>query len=441
MENVEQFLKQLGQQSPTKSGKTFEKKRTIEKLYVNIPQNFGRYMIFPMDSVITDNPFAVLKGTREINVPRKNISSDGQETVYNAWIKILPAEAYQMKDMTGRVVSSLTAADSQLLSQAQLLFDELYNELDPMNNRDNKSIYSLIRKRNYTVFNAYCLSYWNVNQSRTPSRQNFSALFVVTAKSFIDVVQNSIAEKTTMDGGDTSWIPQVYNRKLSGRDGFLMFSINADKSGRPGFSVTASHEYGRAKSLEGYNIPEDMSDLMQDPVSNFLGWQAGKTEDEPPYQRLFNPDLIKSTIEYMSEQLAAIRTAKQTGITIDEAIKKTTEDALSKQTPIGPNGRASNDPVLNQMASQAAAENGGPQVVNAQKVVENNNSPFDNPASAHIDPLSGAPVNPNPTPNFGGGFGGGNNSNPFGGNSQPSWGGFGNNAAANQQDDGSDLPF
>ena len=111
MENVEQFLKQLGQQSPTKSGKTFEKKRTIEKLYVNIPQNFGRYMIFPMDSVITDNPFAVLKGTREINVPRKNISSDGQETVYNAWIKILPAEAYQMKDMTGRVVSSLTAAD------------------------------------------------------------------------------------------------------------------------------------------------------------------------------------------------------------------------------------------------------------------------------------------------------------------------------------------
>lgn len=438
MENIEQFLKQLGQQNPVRNNKPFEKRRTIEKLYTNSPSNYGRYQVFPMDSVITSFPFIGLKNTREICMPRKNISSDGQETVYNAWIKIIPEEGYQMKDATGRVVSSLTASDSQLLSQAQLLFDELYNELDPQNNRDKKEIYDLIRKRNYTIFNAYCLNFWNINQSRQPSRQNFCALFVVTAKSFLDVIQNSISERAATEGGDMSWLPQVYNRDLTDREGFLMFSISLDRSGRPGFSVTASHEFNRGKTLDGYKIPEDMEPLMRDPVENFLGWQAKRSDEEAPHKRLFNPDLMKSTIEYMSEQLAAIRTAKQTNVSVEEAIKRTTEDALSKQTPIASNGRVSNDPVLNDLASKAAAQNGGPEVVNnAQRIVENNNDPFSTPASAHIDPLSGAPVNNNPSgTNFNVGA-----QTPFG-SSQPNWKGFGTGAQNNTEaDSGDDLPF
>lgn len=389
MINVDDFLKRLEQQAPSRTNRNFEKRRTIEKVYCNTAQNFGRYMIFPMESVITEDPFVYLEGTREINIPRKNISSDGQETVYNAWIKLLPENAYLMKDMTGRIVSSLTEADSQLLNQAYLVFDELYRELDPMNNRDKKEIFSLIRKRNYTIFHGYCLNKWDVNTSRTPSRQNFSALFVLTAKSFLDMVKTNIAEKSVVEGTN-DWVSSIYNRKLSNRDGFLMFSIGPEKSGRPGFSVSVNHEFGRSKNLEGFSIPEEDAELMEDPIQTFLGWQANKDDQSQVTQkRLFNPNLMKEAIEFMSSQLAAIRTAKQSGnMTIEDAIQVTNKDAISKQTPIAPNGQVSNDPILNKMAAQDYENNN-----TAQRIVDNNDSPFETPATAHIDPITGTPVN------------------------------------------------
>lgn len=414
---VDDFLEKLAMQTPKPKEEFKQKNRALEKIYLNFPGNFGRYQILPMDNVVTDFPFQTLFNTREINIPRKNLAADGSENVYNAWIKLLPKDAYIMKDANGRQVSSLTAADEQLLGQAYLLFDQLYDELDVKNNRTETTITGLARKRNYTIFHGYCLNKWN-SDSRTPERQNFSGLFVCTAKGFINAVNENITERTLMNGGDSSWIPSVYNRQLTGRDGFFMFSISANKV-QAGYSVTASHEYGRAKNLEGIAIPEEDAELMVDPVESFLGWQANRDENAAPgSKRLFNPGIVQEAITFMTEQLAAVRMAKQTGMSIVDAINNTNAQALANQEYTNTMGQVTNDPMLADMAEKTYS-------ANPAQVVENNNSPFQTPPAAHIDPMTNAPQQPKNSP-FGNSFGQGQQgSAPF----QPSFGGgqFGGN--------------
>lgn len=421
---IDDFLEKLSKQTPkANDSNDYKKTRTIEKIYLNAPVNYGRYQIFPMDSVVQDYPFVTLFGTREINIPRKNISNDGVETVYNSWIKILPPNAYVMRDMTGRLVSSLTASDQQILQEAHMMHEQLWAELDPINNRDKKDITSLIRKRNYTLFFGYCMNFWVQGESRTPSRQNFSALFVCTAKGFTTMVQEDIEEKTIMNNGSADFINSVYGRQLTGRDGFLMFSISPNKL-QAGFSISVSHEYNRARSLEGYSIPEEDAELMLDPVETFLGFQSGSRNDETqqvPTKKLFNASLIKEATQFMAAQLAAIRAAKASGTSVEEAIRITTEDALSNQSPTTSGGKETNDPILQQMAEKSASEGYGGRVVNPNSIINNNTNPFQSAPAAHIDPVTSSPVefggnNSNnggekapftPNPSFGNSFGGG----------------------------------
>jgi hypothetical protein len=306
-----------------------------------------------------------------------------------------------MKDATGRQVSSLTAADEQLLGQAHMVFDQLCDELDMRNNR-NEEVTNLVRRRNYTVFFGYCLNKWNTD-SRTPDRQNFCGLFVSTAKGFISAVQDNITERTLMNNGDNSWLPSVYNRSLTGRDGFLMFSVNQNKL-QAGYVVTASHEVGRAKNLEGVVISEEDAELMVDPVETFLGWQANRDENAAPgTKRLFNAALTQEAITFMTEQLAAIRMAKSTGITIADAIQATNAKALEKQNYTTTTGQATNDPMLAEMAAKTDQENTFSQTVDPSKLV-NNDAPYQTPPVSHIDPMTNAPkTNPwsNPSNNFG----------------------------------------
>ena len=420
---TDDFLEKLAMQTPKAKEEFKPKNRVLEKVYLNYPGNFGRYQILPMDSVVTDFPFQTLFNTREINLPRKNLAADGTTNVYNAWIKLLPKNAYIMKDATGRQVSSLSAADEQLLEQSHLIFDQLCAELDMRNNRAPE-VTNLLRKRNYTVFFGYCLNKWN-SDSRTPERQNFCGLFVCTAKGFISSIEENITERTLMNNGDASWISSVYNRQLSGRDGFLMFSIQPNKV-QAGYTVTASHEFGRAKNLEGIAISEEDAELMVDPIETFLGWQAARDENSAPgTRRLFNPALTQEAITFMSEQLAAIRMAKQTGMTIADAIENTNNQALANQQFTTSVGQVTNDPMLAEMAAKEQENNFSQ--VDSSKLV-NNDSPFQTPPAAHIDPVTNAPK-ANPfgnsfggqqsqgnapfSPSFGGGFGGGNNGMPF----------------------------
>jgi hypothetical protein len=154
--NVENFMKQLSAQTaPVASKGTFKpRERVLEKISLNFEGNFGMYQVLPVNSTITDYPFVKLFGTREILVPRKNVAQDGTESIYNAWIKLLPKDAYQFLDLDGRITSSLTAEEDQLLTEAYTVFDQLYNEIDARNNMQLSK--DLLRKRNYTIFNAYC---------------------------------------------------------------------------------------------------------------------------------------------------------------------------------------------------------------------------------------------------------------------------------------------
>ena len=85
--------------------------RTLDKLYLSFPGNYGKYQIMPMVSTVTGQPFEFLNNTREVKVTRKSQKQDGTETTYDAWIRILPASAYHMVDSTGRLVSSLTSEE------------------------------------------------------------------------------------------------------------------------------------------------------------------------------------------------------------------------------------------------------------------------------------------------------------------------------------------
>lgn len=408
--SVDAFLEKLQNMSPTNaSKKTFEKKRTATKIYCSTPTAFGKYQLLPINSTISGFPYVTLANTREIALPRKNVNAAGEMSSYTAWIKLLPMSAYTYKDPeTGREVSSLTAADEKLLKEAYQVWEELWKETDGRNNAMDKVIGKLIRRKNYTVFAAHALNFWSVGDMRNPAKSNFTALFVVTAKGFLDIVNSNIQDQV-LNGASGDWLERIYNREQSNRSGMMMFSIN--KQDAPGFNISVNHNPNVADYLKDVTISDEDMEMYQNPVEVFLGWQASNQDQDKPAceRRLFNPALIREAIDFMITQLAKIR-ARANGTTIQEAIEATNALALSGQIATDSQGNVTNDPILAEMAEKAQQSG-----VNAEKIVENNNNPFSTPPVSHIDPMTGTPVNNSPfnKPSFGGGFGGGANDLPF----------------------------
>lgn len=429
---VDSFLEKINSISPSNAKKkNFESKKLVQRIYCNFRGNFGKYQILPFNSTISDFPFVSLLGTREINIPRKNIAADGSESLYNAWIRILPISGYTVKDpSSGREVSSLTAQEEQLLRHAYSVWDELYTELDGRNNAMDPTISKLIRRKNYTIFHGYCLNMYAEGEPRKPAKQNFSGLFILTAKNFLDIVNSNIVDMRIMNGGmngNENWINDLYNRELSGRKGFMMLSV-ADNPAGSGFNISVSHQINEG-FLTGVTIPEEEAAEMENPVESFLGWQARSDSDVPSNQRnLFNAKLISEAIEFMTDQLARIRMAKQNGTSVEEAIAETNKLVLEKQTPTDSRGKMTNDPVLagmNQQKAEQLDQNMGtygntniasnPSDVAAQVSMSD---PYSNPAATHQDPVMGGnPMNFNSNgPTFRGNssfnkptFAGGNN--------------------------------
>ena len=223
----------------------------------------------PMVSSVTGQPFEYLNNTREIKVTRKSQKQDGTESTYDAWIRILPASAYRMIDSTGRLVSSLTSEEEQILAQAQQTFDALYIELGGREKDEalRKRIAEHLRRRDYTLFHAYCMNKWNLNDMRQAEKTNFSALFVCSAKGFLQAVSDNVADTTLTSGNNPDWMNQVYNRQLSGRSGYVLFSIALNVGGKIGYSITVNHAINNAAFMEQYSIsPEDAR-----PSRNILG--------------------------------------------------------------------------------------------------------------------------------------------------------------------------
>lgn len=424
--NIELFLQNLEDKTPMNKNVNFDKtkNRGPEQFFLNFDGNFGRYQILPFNSVVQDMPFIMLYDTKEICLPKMGKDPNGNPSPYKSWIRLLPVEGYKMIDSTGRVVSSLTAEEEEMLVSARTLFDQLYAELDVKNNLQFTK--EIARKRNYTVFHAYCMNKWNVGDNRNPIRSGFCGLFICTAKGFSSAVAESINSKSSLTGGDTSFLNQIYNRDLTGRTGFVLFTIGKNPNGA-GYQVNIQHEYNTGSATSGITISQEQADMMKDPVANFLGWQANREDENVPAEqrRLFNKTLVRSAIDFMTKQLTAIRAAKQSGTDLMEAIKITNNMVLSEQS----NQPQTNDPMLQAQAPQSN--------INPDLIQQNNTQPFQTPPASKMSPITGAPE-----PQQQGGFGGGSGFGGFGGGQQqntPSFtspfGNFGNTGVTN------DLPF
>lgn len=420
MNKVDEFMARLSeQQAPMMKRAQKSNEKKLEKVALNFPGNFGRYQILPVDNVVTDYPYVTLFNTLEICIPRNYKNADGTEKVIPTWVKIIPKEGFIMKDQTGRVVSSLTNEDEQLLYQTRMVWEELYKELDAKNNQD--ICRDLIRRRNYTIFNGYCAQRWSEgNTGRNPDRVKFGALFISTAKGFITQVDSDINDKKFEKGDDISWIESIYNRSLADRGGCIMMTIGKAAAGA-GFDVKVNHFIG-ANGVKDIVIPEEDMELMQDPLETFLGWQAKREDDsvDPRNRRLFNASLMKEAMEFMSHKLAAIRTAKAASNGMDikaaiaQAIQMTNDSAVSAGVVSN-----TNDPMLQTQNTPSSQ----PNVANIQN---NNTAPFQSAPVFQASPVTGAPVGnpgvqqsaPFNAPSFAS-FGGdtaaanGNNSFPF----------------------------
>lgn len=407
--NVDGFLQALKQNTDQQTNyENQSNARTIDKLYLSYPGNYGKYQIMPMVSTVTGQPFEFLNNTREVKVTRKSQKQDGTETSYDAWIRILPASAYKMVDSTGRLVSSLTSEEERILAQAQQTFDALYVELGGREKDEQlrKRIAEHLRRRDYTVFHAYCMNKWNLNDMRQAEKTNFSALFVCSAKGFLQAVSDNVADTTLTNGNDPNWMSQVYNRDLGGRSGYVLFSIALNVGGKIGYSITVNHAINNAAFMEQYQVSPEDAELMSDPVESFLGWQASK--EQPG--KLFNAALIQEITAEMAAELAAVRAAKSTGGDVFAAIKTTSEMAANSMVQSAP---ITNDPMLSQPVGQ--------QPTNPGAVFGSNNAPFQTPPASHVDPVNpqGSATYQQPGfAQFGQGYGAG----------QPS---FGNNPFAN----------
>lgn len=379
--NIANFLQNLEQNQPKSRNFKAKPDVKIEKIYLSHPDWQGKYQILPMVSEETGLPMAFLQRVREIKLSRKLIF-DGKEVETVNWIKIPPVEAYTMQSADGQTVSSLTSADEDLLRQVQSSFDVLYGELGGMSKeRDpklNKTI-GYMRRRNYTLFYGRCISHWGLSDPRNPKHSNFSALFICSAKSFPEVIQNNINDLIITNGDPETWINQVYSRDLTGRTGFLLFSISLGSNGQVGYNITAQHVINN-NQVSGAVIPEEEAELMHDPIEGYLGWQADHTEPG----RLFNRRLMEETLATINQQIAAVRSSK--GIDNNQAAAATTGTAFASQSDNIPK---TNDPMLKGQGVYAQPAG----MTNPQAVVNGNTDPLSTPPAAQIDPLTQAPVN------------------------------------------------
>lgn len=378
--NISSFLHNLEQNQP-KSASNFKAKSDvkIEKIYLSHPDWQGKYQIFPIISAENGQPFAFLQKVREIKLNRKVTLQNGEEKENQVWMKILPSEAYTMQSPDGQIVSSLTASDEELLRQVQTSFDILYDELGGNSKERNPDLNKTIgymRRRNYSLFYGRCINHWGVTDPRNPKHQNFSALFVCSAKGFPEIIQSNINDSVIQYGDIETWGGQVYNRESTGRSGFLLFSVNLGVGGQVGYTLSAQHVIGN-NQVASHVIPSEELELMHDPIEGFLGWQADKREPG----RLFNRTLLEELLATINQQIAAARAAK--GINPAVASQMTSGTAMASQAGVVP---GSVDPML----ASAQPMVGG--MTNPSMVTMGNQNPYQTPPAAQIDPISQQPV-------------------------------------------------
>lgn len=354
--NAQAFLESLrNAQSQPRS--TEQQVPQLRKTYLTVPDNFGRYQIFPMLSTTTGMPFEYLYKTREVNIV---VGKKQDGTDRSTWFKLLPVTAYNTRDFTGNPVSELSESELRLLESAHGVFDRLM-EVVPDAQRKN-----ICRVKNYTVGNAYVIHKYSARDIQKPTESGFSSLLICTSKDFANAINKDIDMQMINHGNDPSWLSEIYNRKLEGRTGWLIFNIGPASNGI-GYSVNAAHTTGIQASVSGsIKIPESDAELMQDPIRTFLGRQAGE-------DRLFNGEVIQKVIDEMNMLISKF--SNSAAYVNMSAAAQATNNAAQQVMAYG----KTNDPMLQGNMSDPS------------HVAAMNNNPYVNPPSAQFDPMAGVP--------------------------------------------------
>lgn len=354
--NAQAFLESLrNAQSQPRS--TEQQVPQLRKTYLTVPDNFGRYQIFPMLSTTTGMPFEYLYKTREVNIV---VGKKQDGTDRSTWFKLLPVTAYNTRDFTGNPVSELSESELRLLESAHGVFDRLM-EVVPDAQRKN-----ICRVKNYTVGNAYVIHKYSARDIQKPTESGFSSLLICTSKDFANAINKDIDMQMINHGSDPSWLSEIYNRKLEGRTGWLIFNIGPASNGI-GYSVNAAHTTGIQASVSGsIKIPESDAELMQDPIRTFLGRQAGE-------DRLFNGEVIQKVIDEMNMLISKF--SNSAAYVNMAAAAQATNNAAQQVMAYG----KTNDPMLQGNMSDPS------------HVAAMNNNPYVNPPSAQFDPMAGVP--------------------------------------------------
>lgn len=359
--NVQDFLDQLRSAQPQSSSESESK--SLDRTYITA--NLGKYQIFPMISTTTRMPFEYLYRTREVNITSKK--ADGSE--YSTWHKLLPECAYDFCS-DGRRVSSLTQAEKDLLNAAYGVFDRMYNVV-PESQRKG-----FCRYKNYIIGHAHVINYYEVSNNNKPSKSNYDTLLVCTSKDFANAISKDIDIQLINQNNDPSFLNQVYNRQLTGRTGWLIFTIQRAANGI-GFSASANHTVNLGSISGDLTISEEAAELMKDPVRTFLGRQAGE-------DKLFNADFINTTI---SEMAAIIAKYEHSAIYVDkESVARST---VAQAQAASPKVAPTNDPMI--AAAQAHSQPRA--TLNQEQQLAANNNPFQTPPAAQYDPMSGIQMN------------------------------------------------
>lgn len=271
---IEDFLAGLENDAP--KPRTFEDR--ITKMIMSSSDYQGSIMFAPFMNE-HGKFYSSYEGVREFSMTTSLL----QEGKTQVWVKVLPKNAY----------GELSAEDSNLYDEVAGLYDQVmdgYESLDP------KIRYSMMRYRNYSIFQGVLLKHTNRDQQPITDNIGNPCLFIYPSLQPISAMSNAIKVKIN-SMGNKSWVTAIFAPTRENRQGAMI--INFTKPDKPGYDCQVSFEFNSAFSqiIDPNNpLPEKAEQLCKNTVSDWIGWQNGENG-------LFNSTLFKELKATLTAEL------------------------------------------------------------------------------------------------------------------------------------------
>jgi hypothetical protein len=312
--NIEQFL--AGIQKDTIVEKKDYSDR-ITKVFMNYVDNQGTVVMVPFMSKTYKNFYHILGGERGKKVIEWNGHTTKLGEKNTAWYSFLPKDAY----------GDLTKEESDL-------YDEIAGLFKSISDKDEAS-WRKLRFRTYTFFYGFIISHRNNSNLDLMDNVDKPCLLIFPSKSPVDALNTAISQKTQVMKGSHTWLGAIFDPSSTNRKGVV--SITFKKSEGPGYAANIAFEINSDFTLAVDSdkvFKEDQVALFNDPVYDFLGWQAGSDGKK------FNSDVLTELRDDLRLTLKEINAGTYTE---DES------QSFAKPAPVevGENKNGSVDPMKN----------------------------------------------------------------------------------------------